>query len=105
MECQCRFFRAIQQTAPRLIHNRPGPVRCENAWYSSVTSSKALTAPLNAERRTPNAERRPSDRRRIALRETPLVPIRIDRRRSAGGVQLSDLRRVQVPANGAQILA
>jgi hypothetical protein len=26
--------------APRLIHNRPGPVRCENAWYRSVTSQQ-----------------------------------------------------------------
>jgi hypothetical protein len=25
---------------PRLIHNRPGPVRCENAWYRSVTSQQ-----------------------------------------------------------------
>jgi hypothetical protein len=24
----------------RLIHNRPGPVRCENAWYRSVTSQQ-----------------------------------------------------------------
>src|SRR2546429_6311651 len=30
-----------QQTgASRLIHNRPGPVRCENAWYRSVTSQQ-----------------------------------------------------------------
>jgi len=26
--------------APRLIHNRPGPVRCENAWDRSVTSQQ-----------------------------------------------------------------
>jgi hypothetical protein len=32
-----------QQTnnaVPRLIHNRPGPVGCENAWYRSVTSQQ-----------------------------------------------------------------
>jgi hypothetical protein len=30
----------LLQMATRLIHNRPGPVRCENAWYRSVTSQQ-----------------------------------------------------------------
>jgi hypothetical protein len=36
------FFKLIgcYKMAPRLIHNRPGPVRCENAWYRSVTSQQ-----------------------------------------------------------------
>ena len=30
----------LLQMALRLIHNRPGPVRCENAWNRSVTSQQ-----------------------------------------------------------------
>jgi hypothetical protein len=44
-------------------------------------------------------------RRRIPLRETALVPIGIDGRCGAGGVQFGDLRRGEVPAHGSQILA
>ena len=33
-------FDWLLREASRLIHNRPGPVRCENAWYRSVTSQQ-----------------------------------------------------------------
>ena len=37
-------------------------------------------------------------RRRIPLRETPLVPIGIDKRCGAGGIEFSELLRSEVPA-------
>src|SRR6266481_3054925 len=33
-------WKVDNKPASRLIHNRPGPVRCENAWYRSVTSQQ-----------------------------------------------------------------
>jgi hypothetical protein len=40
--CGSFFFKLIgcYKMAPRLIHNRPGPVRFENAWDRSVTSQQ-----------------------------------------------------------------
>ena len=42
--------------------------------------------------------------RRIPLRETPLVPIGIDRRCGAGGIEFGKMRRSEVPVHGSQIL-
>ena len=33
-------WKVDNKPASKLIHNRPGPVRCENAWYRSVTSQQ-----------------------------------------------------------------
>src|ERR1700730_7084076 len=33
-------WKVDNKPASRLIHNRHGPVRCENAWYRSVTSQQ-----------------------------------------------------------------
>jgi len=42
------FVLAIQNEQrnrrPDFIHNRPGPVRCENAWYRSVTVRSSVPA-------------------------------------------------------------
>ena len=40
--CVSRFLGLIgcYKMAPRLIHNRPGPGGCENAWDRSVTSQQ-----------------------------------------------------------------
>jgi len=46
-----------------------------------------------------------SNRQRITLRETPLMPIGIDWCGGAGGIQFGDLRGGKIPAHGAQILA
>src|SRR5262245_11731421 len=43
--------------------------------------------------------------RRIPLRELSLVPVGIRRGRGAGGVQPGDLRRREIPADGAEVLA
>ena len=45
-----------------------------------------------------------SDRRRVALREAALVPVRVGQRRRAGGVEPGDLLRRQAPADRAEVL-
>jgi hypothetical protein len=34
------WIRKTNELAPRLIHNRPGPVGCENAWDRYATSQQ-----------------------------------------------------------------
>jgi hypothetical protein len=40
------MIKSSNTKALRLIHNRPGPGRCENAWYRYVTSQQR-TGPEN----------------------------------------------------------
>jgi len=44
-------------------------------------------------------------RKRIAFIELRLVPVRVRRRHGAGRIEHGDLRRRQVPSDGAEILA
>ena len=55
--------------------------------------------------RSAEPSRAQRDRRRIALDELALVPIRIDGRTVAGFVELRDLLGRQLPADGEQVLA
>src|SRR5581483_10647963 len=41
----------------------------------------------------------------VALRESPLMPVRVDRRNDAGFIEFRDLLSRQVPAGGSEVLA
>src|SRR5215470_9817255 len=77
---------------------RPPPVRtkhCKSAYGRSACSRSDRTEP----------RRRSGDRRRIALGEAALMPVGIGQRGRARCVQLRNLFRRQVPADGTEILA